>query len=300
MASTDDDPPSAGNRKVAFDPPLLAFFLLAYAIAWSLWLAVAVVAREAGVGTNEFLAMIEAQDFEGRSPVLPGWLLYAVTRGIDFAFSISGVVVAAAISGIAGLRALLSRLLCWRFGLRLYALALLPVWLYSIAAVLAGGTLEMSVDTAHVALFSLNSGLLVSFFLRGAMGEELGLRGFALPRLQERLTPVRASLVIGVLWGLWHLPVLFSRGPVTALLFLVLAIALSFIFTLLFNGSGGSLIPVLLFHATQNWEEGFEAFFPNLVGTDWETPSALLLLLAGVAAGVVVWRQGDGQERAHP
>ena len=50
--------------------------------------------------------------------------------------------------------------------------------------------------------------------------------------------------------------------------FLLLAFVLNFIFTWLFNGSGGSLLPVMVFHAAQNAEEIFEALFPRLVGTD--------------------------------
>ena len=122
------------------------------------------------------------------------------------------------------------------------------------------------------------------------MGEELGLRGFALPRLQARTTPARASLVIGLLWGLWHLPVLLGRDPLSILAFIMLSFGLSFLFTGLFNGSGGSLLPVLLFHATQNWEEGFEVVFPSLAGTGWELPSTLLLLVGLVA--VVVCSSG--------
>ncbi len=65
---------------------------------------------------------------------------------------------------------------------------------------------------------------------------------------------------------------------------------------LMFNGSGGSLIPGLLFHATQNWDEGFETLFPALVGTNWETPSTFALLAIGMGAGVILWirrRNGD-------
>jgi membrane protease YdiL (CAAX protease family) len=141
------------------------------------------------------------------------------------------------------------------------------------------------------ALFSLQAGLFVSLFLRGAMGEELGLRGFALPRLQENNSPFRSSLIIGILWGAWHLPVLIGRDVLSIVAFSLLAIGLSFLFTLMFNGSGGSLIPVLLFHATQNWEDGFEVIFPALVGTDWELVSTLALILIGVVAGVLVWKK---------
>ena len=82
------------------------------------------------------------------------------------------------------------------------------------------------------------------------------------------------------------------------MLFLVLALGLSFVFTLMFNGSGGSLIPGLLFHATVNWEEGFEALIPGLVGTDWELWSTLGLLIVGLVAAVMVARR-PGSGRTH-
>jgi membrane protease YdiL (CAAX protease family) len=120
----------------------------------------------------------------------------------------------------------------------------------------------------------------------------LGLRGFALPRLQTHMSPFRASLIIGVLWGAWHLPVLLGRDLLSIVAFSLLSIGLSMLFTWMFNGSGGSLIPGLLFHATQNWEEGFETLFPVLAGTEWELLSTLGLLLIGLLAGIVVWRNG--------
>jgi len=163
-----------------------------------------------------------------------------------------------------------------------------PYWLIYLLTRLADFSFSMS--AISTALFSLQSGFFVSLFLRGAMGEELGLRGFALPRLQENYSPFRASLIIGLLWGAWHLPVLIGRDVVSVVAFGLLSFGLSFLFTYMFNGSGGSLIPVLLFHATQNWEEGFETVFPALVGTDWELPSTLVLLLIGIVAGVLVWR----------
>ena len=54
------------------------------------------------------------------------------------------------------------------------------------------------------------------------------------------------------------------------------------------------MIPGLLFRAMQNWEEGFETLFPGLVGTDWDLVSTLGLLVLGIFAGFVVWRQGKG------
>lgn len=156
-------------------------------------------------------------------------------------------------------------------------------------------TADFSGRSLYTALFSASAGLFVSLFLRGAFGEELGLRGFALPHLQKRMSPFRASVIIAVFWAGWHLPVLIGRDKVSIVAFILLSFGLSFYFTWLFNGSGESLIPGLLFHATQNWEEGFETLFPGLVGTDWELVSTLALLVVGVIAGVVVWRQSRGQ-----
>lgn len=95
--------------------------------------------------------------------------------------------------------------------------------------------------------------------------------------------------------GSTAVPVWRSWDVVSIVAFLLLAFVLSFIFTWLFNGSGGSLIPVLIFHATQNTEEVFETIFPGLVGTDWELISTLALLLVGIAVAVVVWRNGRGE-----
>ena len=153
-------------------------------------------------------------------------------------------------------------------------------------------SVTFSIQTVTTMLFSLHAGFFVSLFLRGALGEELGLRGFALPRLQTHMSPFRASLIIGVLWGAWHLPVFIGRDALSIMAFSLLSIGLSMMFTWLFNGSGGSLIPVLLFHAAQNWEEGFETLFPVLIGTDWELVSTIALLILGIVSGVIVWRKG--------
>ena len=128
------------------------------------------------------------------------------------------------------------------------------------------------------------------------MGEELGLRGFALPRLQSYRSPFGASVIIGFFWAAWHIPVLIGRDIISGIAFLLLAFVLSFIFTFLFNKSQGSLITVLLFHAAQNSEEIFETLFPALIGTDWELTSSLALLAVGIIVGVVLWRDRHDRE----
>lgn len=275
------------------DWPLILFFVLAYAIAWGALGIIGLIAHQSGLDSAQsLLAMGEAYQFDGAALSVPQWLVYVLTRLADFAFSIAGVVMIVVTAGRTGLRELWQRLTRWRIRWVWYVLGLLPIGLYGVATAVSGASPAINSSTITTALFSLHAGFFVSLFLRGALGEELGLRGFALPRLQERLSSFRASLIIGVFWGAWHLPVLIGREPLSIAAFALLSIGLSMLFTWLFNGSGGSLIPVLLFHAAQNWEDGFEVLFPGLVGTEWELVSTLSLLLIGVVASVLVWRNG--------
>ena len=81
--------------------------------------------------------------------------------------------------------------------------------------------------------------------------EEVGWRGFALPRLQRRLDAIWAALILGVLWALWHLPELISdpTGQRPPLQFVVWALALSVILSWLYNSTNGSLLIVIICHA---------------------------------------------------
>jgi membrane protease YdiL (CAAX protease family) len=275
------------------DWPLIAFFVLAYLIAWGMIPLLSAIARGSGVTDWATLSQMgEAFDFAGADLNVPGWGIYLITRVQDFAFSIAGLIMIVFVHGRAGLSELGGRLLRWRVSWRWYLAALLPFGLYALATVLSGAlsSFIFTAESLGKILFSLEAGFLVYFFLRGAMGEELGLRGFALPRLQASMSPFRASVIIGILWATWHIPVLLNRDPLSIIAFLLLAFVLSFIFTWIFNGSGGSLLPVMIFHAAQNSEEIFEVVFPALVGTDWELISSLALLLIGVVVGVILWR----------
>jgi uncharacterized protein len=280
------------------DWPIVAFFALAYALAWGVFLAMRLVAQRAGMDdTTEFLRCVEALDFKAvpGELALPPWLLYALSRVADFAFSIAGVTLIAFTAGKAGLRELVRSLIRWRMPFFVALAAFLPMFLYFGAALLAAASnpevrdsFDLSSGALAAAFFGAETGIIFHLLFRGAMGEELGLRGFALPRLQARFGPVRASLIIGVFWYLWHLPILVGRGTSQVLLFGVLVLLLTFIFTWLYNGSGGSLLPGLVFHAIQNSEEAFERLLPAMKGTSWEGPASVGLLLFGIAATVRV------------
>ena len=252
------------------------------------------IAQQSGVSDAATLSqMAETLDFGAVILSVPGWVVYLITRVQDFAFSIAGVIMIAYLYGRSGLQELGQRLIQWRVRWQWWLVAFLPFGLYGLATIVAGAvdSFTFTGQTLYSILFSAEAGFIVYLFLRGPMGEELGLRGFALPRLQATMSPFRASVIIGALWAAWHIPILFGRDLVMIIAFLLLAFVLSFIFTWLFNGSGGSLMPVLIFHAAQNAEEVFEIMFPALLETDWELVSSLALLMIGVIAGVILWRQ---------
>ena len=97
-------------------------------------------------------------------------------------------------------------------------------------------------------------GLLI--WLLNAYPEEYGWRGYALPRLLERFSPAAASLILGVIWGLWHLPLHFipttTQYHIPFWEYLVQTIVLSFLYTWLHRGTGGSVFIAVIFHTFGN------------------------------------------------
>ena len=290
---------SPRERLGKIDVPIILFFLIAYLIGWGLIPILNKIAHSSGLDSWQTLSqMAEALNFESIDLPVAGWVVYLITRLQDFSFSIAGIIMIAVVAGRDGLRELGQRLIRWRVNWKWYLFAFLPFGLYFLATVLSGSlrSFQFSGNTLFTILFQAEAGFLVYLFLRGPMGEELGLRGFALPRLQTYHSPFSASIIIGVFWAAWHIPVLIGRDVVSVIAFLLLAFMLSFIFTFLFNKSNGSLIPVLLFHAAQNSEEIFETIFPALIGTDWELISSLALMVVGVIFGVALWRERHYRE----
>ena len=184
--------------------------------------------------------------------ILPTPLILLLASWIP---NIVGVAVTARTDGRAGLRQLFGRVIRWRFSWKWYAVAvLLPVGAVVLAIV--GGAV------AGIALphFSTDAGvlfpLLVVNILAGPLGEELGWRGTALPRLLTRWAALSASLVLGLAWWTFHTPGfllgLFPTGfsPITALLG---ALALTVLITWMFDNTDGSLIPGSLMHLSINF-----------------------------------------------
>jgi len=157
-------------------------------------------------------------------------------------------------------RNLFVRLTTWRIGLRWYAVALLgPGVLYAVAIglnILLGGVPPGLPDTSAMVVL----GMLLAFGQSLlANWEEIGWRGFLLPRLLERYSPMEAGLLVGLVWTAWH--VLFvvwlnpplTGTPVPALT--VFGLASSVILTWLYRAAGKSALPALLLHAARDaWQ----------------------------------------------
>jgi uncharacterized protein len=106
---------------------------------------------------------------------------------------------------------------------------------------------------------------LFMFFLGGSFQEEFGWRGFALPRLLSIQTPFTVSLILGVIWGFWHLPLFYiaglSQSYMSFGLFLPLTIAFSFFFTWVYIRTDYNLFSALLLHTALNTSL---SFFPPI------------------------------------
>ena len=184
------------------------------------------------------------------------------TQSILIGFGGFGPPVGAAIvlwaSG-GSLRQWIGQMFDWRIGANWWALALgLPLLLLTVGSllfVLAGGPIDLtSFESPFIYLFALAWGT-----VWGGGQEDLGWRGFMLPLLQDRYSAFVSSLLVGVAWTGWHLPLFLN--PTTThggwplsqqLIWVVSILAGSVLWTWMYNSTGGSVLAVAVFHAGVN------------------------------------------------
>ena len=215
-----------------------AFFVLAYLLSWAYWLVV--------------LGLM------GRDTL--GWFVPGA-----FGPPVAALLVTGLVDGRAGLRTFLRRWLLWRVGVRWYVLALVGLpGLGLVVGLVSQDWSDRFAGTGPSVLVTYLATLSFLLVLGGGQ-EEPGWRGFALPRMQERMGPLAASVVLGVLWGLWHVPVFVlvpgynSAGDgvvsiaVSILVFTAVgAVGQSLLLTWLFNNTRGSVLLAVLAHASLN------------------------------------------------
>ena len=219
--------------------------------------------------------------------LLISWLPWITGGQGIFVFgpSIAGVITIALAAGKEGLRDLARRALRWRVGLKWWLIALLLPALLTLIAL--GVNLILGANLPSLTFIKTQWYLLPVFFIitlvGGPLGEEFGGRGFALPQLQKKCSPWLASVILGLIWGLWHLPqffnpvaVHFELGLVRLPLYVAAEIGLAILMTWGYNKTKGSLlVGGLIYHNADNFW-----------GVVLLTSTTLQGALAGEAAGV--------------
>jgi membrane protease YdiL (CAAX protease family) len=238
--------------------PLIVFFVLAYVFSWWPWPLYAF-----GLSPSPIIAF---------GPFLAAILVLALTTGKG------GVVT------------LLRRMVRWRVRPVWYAVALLlPVAISGGAALL--NVVVLGASAPSPAELGAWSGLVPIFFLQllvpgiGGAWEEPGWRGYALPKLQGGHSALLASLILGVVWAFWHLP-LMVIGQIH-LSDPVYIVAWTVVLTWVFNNTNGSVLIAMLMHNMHNVISGgyFSAMFS---GADWVRQGWLLVALWCAVAAIVV------------
>ena len=209
--------------------------------------------------------------------VLSTWGFYSGDWQLFFAVStfgpfIGGVVMAYLSEGREGIGRLLQRVRQWRVGWLwlLFILVGIPALFLLAVAIVPGNLVGFGLQgqSAVAIVVSYIVTYLATWFVGGPLGEEVGWRGFALPRMLSRYGPLWGTLLLGVVHCFWHLEEFFTPnqggGPgagwtpfvIDLPLFLLLVISFNIIMTWMFNHTKGSLFTAISFHASWDAPQG--------------------------------------------
>ena len=257
--------------------PVSSYFVLTFAISW----------------LGAFLVAAPHLLRHEKLPQLAGILMFPAML---FGPSLSGVLSTWFSGGNPGLRSLRMRLFCWRVPPRWYLTLLIPPVL--ILSVLLCLKNSVSAEFAPK-LFLLG----VLFGVPAGLLEEIGWSGYAFPKMRSRLSPFIASVVLGLLWGLWHLPVINFLGAATPhgkdwlgffLAFTAAMTALRVLICWVYRNTDSVLLTQLIHISSTS---SLVVFSPQVTSRQevlWYAAYALLLWLV---AGIVVLVFGLGLQR---
>lgn len=265
------------QRRALSATAIVSFFVLAFAWSWGIGFAASQIKTQS-VALSEGLLMLSG-----------------------FGPSVAALVVVVRVSGGAGLRQWLARCLKPRVGWRWFVLAFLAPLAVMVCALAmhaaTGGTVETPPAARHIPLAIVNFALVL--LIGGPLGEEFGWRGYAMPALAARMSWRAASLIIGVVWGLWHLPLFFMAGTAQSQMsipvFLLNILAGSVLFGWLWQRTQGSVLPALVLHTSLNAWAGMLIIVPTAATA---RPYLLVTGLLMVIALVLLFR-GDAESASH-
>ena len=219
------------------DHPIPAFFALTFLIAWSIWLPLGIFA--------------------------PGQVLLTLVGA--WSPTISAILLIGRSEGRGGVRRFLQKVLHWRVGIHWYLVVLFGTAGIAYLAIGMGALLGIPLPQISLpqglpqeALFGVLPILfLINIFLGGPLAEDIGWRGYILPKLREQMSTLQASLLIGIIWAIWHLPFFIfpewngAVGNMPFLVFTLLTTSWSVLFAWVYVNTESILMPVL-FHAAIN------------------------------------------------
>ncbi|MEV4841132.1 type II CAAX endopeptidase family protein [Nonomuraea sp. NPDC049486] len=276
----DQRPSRTGIRGFIRRRPLISFFVLANLMSWAAWTPYILSATGLGVLDFTFPSALGGTQILG---VLPGAYLGPI---------LAAFIVTAVADGREGVRRWIGRMTKWRVSWVWYVATAVgvPAAIIVSGLALSGGDIRLP---SAVMLVAYLPGLLIQMVTTG-LAEEPGWRDFALPRMQRRFGPLGATLVLGPLWGIWHLPLFLSEWggwpDVTWMRvgeFVAFACVFSVVVTWVFNRTGQSLPLVMLLHVSVNnfMSIMYADVFPSLATAE---QASHVTLLAGTTAALVV------------
>jgi uncharacterized protein len=203
---------------------------------------------------------------------------------------------------------LLKRFLLWRIGWRWYASLLIIPATYLFGAGVHAWVNQVPLDFRNTAAYaavgstSQMLGFVLPVFIAGILwnGEEIGWRGYVLPRLQFRYAALFSALIVGVVWGLWHIAVYIrSFNPTWFAWYLVGVIAKSVLITWAYNGSKGSLLLATLYHSMWNTAGIFLPITTKLSAADPGAYAYVIVSEVAVAALLTLLSGPEHLSRTH-
>lgn len=235
---------SSAIRKSIRDHQLITFLIFAFGYTWVFQIMLAALAPHQAQSMSNFRLAV-------------------------YGPSLSALLVPLIAYGPSGLLEFLRRRLTPKGGLVWYVVALFLIPALLLALRIVHSYIFPDLPVKLPPLKGQAENILVGFLMAltfGPFAEELGWRGFAQPELQKRMSPLLASLVLGVIWWAWHMPSLlipvyqWAVGAIPLMPYLLLIMPGSVLAAWIYNHSDGSVIPVILFHGSMNFFVGFLGF----------------------------------------
>ena len=219
---------------------LILYFLLAFGITWGL----------SFIATKDLLPIAIPTPLRNISGIL-----------LHYGPALAAIILVGVTGGRSDLRDLLRKLGQWRVGVGWYLFIFLFPLLVRLAAVtidvVLGGQWPAFMSTAGMPA-GISPALLIpviflAVFFQAGLAEEIGWRGYALPGLQQSYGAVTSSIILGIIWWLWHFhPLNFTALWPTAFWYLLNVLAFTILLTFVYNNTDGSILLAVLFHTVSN------------------------------------------------